>query len=625
MLLNCIGTNAQDVKITYKGNKADVTISNKDSIKALVDGANVQINSKFKAHELKVLMSGKSDAGRLVLKTDAKAKIQLNNLDLTSQEGAAIWLKNKKRVEIEAFEGTKNNLTVTACVDTATNKQAVIWSKDKVHFSGKGELYLLASGDGCKGINAKDNIKIDDLTLSVITEGNNLGKDNRGFGGGGAPGFGGGPGGQGGPDFGGGFPGGGQGFPGGGPGGLDGQGGPDMNRGQGNDGQSGPGMRGQRRSGDRPDRGQGFQNGNQDSQDGSQNFGGGFPGDGQGFPGDGQGFPGGGPGFGGQGFHGGGMPDFGGGFPGGGGMPGGAPGNMASGDSEQESVGEFKQKYISTTKGIKSQGTITINSGNVYCKTSSAGAEGIEGKEGVTINGGTVTIDAIDDAINSGGQIIFNGGKTIAESHSNDAVDSNLGGFGFPGGGGFGAPGGGFGGGMPGGGPGFQNGQGFPGGGSGNGPDFGQGFPGGGPGFGGGNSNNKQTAAIVIAGGEVYPWSHVGVPEEGLDCDNSAIEVSGGKLFSIGAGMGEMPSTPTQQSSTQPSVLFIGLNITKGEKIEILDGNKVIYTVTPTFSFNSSASLVTCPELQKGQTYTLRTKNLERTFTLSDNFTIVRR
>jgi len=548
LLMNCMDTTAQDVKIRYAGKKAQVSITEKDSVKVQVDGANVLIDSKFKAHEITVLMSGKSDAGRLVLKTDAKAKIQLDNLDLTSQEGAAIWLKNKKRVEIEALDGTKNNLTVTACVDTATNKQAVIWSKDKIHFSGKGELYLLASGDGCKGINAKDNIKIDDLTLSVITEGNNLGKDNRGFGGG----------------FGGGFPGGGFDF-GGGPGGMPG---------------------------------------------------GGMPG--------------------------GGMPDFGGGMPG-----GGAPGNMGSGDSEQESVGEFKQRYISTTKGIKSQGTITINSGNVYCKTSSAGAEGIEGKEGVTINGGTVIIDAIDDAINSGGQIIFNGGKTIAESHCNDAVDSNLGGFGFPGGGGFGGPGmgggqgfggdfAGMGGGFPGGGmPDFGGGMpdfggGFGGGFAGGGmPDFGGGMPGGGPGMGGGypggNSNSKQTAAIVIAGGEVYPWSHVGVPEEGLDCDNSAIEVSGGKLFSIGAGMGEMPSTPTQQSSTQPSVLFTGLNITKGEKIEIFDGEKVIYTVTPSFSFNSSASLVTCPELQKGKTYTLRTKNQERIFTLSDNFTIVRR
>lgn len=74
-----------------------------------------------------------------------------------------------------------------------------------------------------------------------------------------------------------------------------------------------------------------------------------------------------------------------------------------------------------------------------------------------------------------------------------------------------------------------------------------------------------------------------------------------------------------------PSVLILGLNITKGEKIELLDGSKVIFTIEPTFTFRSSASMVTCPELQKGKTYTLRTKDVERTFTMTDNFIIVRR
>ena len=500
---------AEDITIHYNGSKAKVTQTIKDSVKVTVKDANVNIESLYKDHKLTLLLTGKSNDGQLVLKTAGKAKVKLNGLNLTSQEGAPLELKNKKKIEVVATKGSKNTLTITACNDTANHKGAVIWAKDKLLLSGKGTLNIIATGDGCRGIKTKKDITIEELTLNITTSGDNLGEKPFGMGGGfpGMPGM---------PNdsiMRNGFPG----FPGG----------------------------------------------------GMPNFGGGFPG----MPNDSTmrnrfpGFPGGGmPNFGG-----GEMPNFGGSFPG--------FGNREENDEDGEEggMGGFagKHKYVASTKGIASKGKITINSGKVTVRTSTAGAEGIEGKEGVVFNGGDVDVLSTDDAINANACIEFNGAHVIARSKGNDAVDSN--------------------------------------------PKNGFFMP-----F-GGNNNQEQDTAIIIRDGAVYAWSQVGSPEEGLDCDFAALVVEGGKIFSVGGGMGEMPSVPTNATAKQPTVLLIGAQVAKDEPITISDEkDTVLDTVTVPFSMKRSASLVSSPAFKVGGTYTVKTKDYEKTFTITENFTTVR-
>ncbi len=434
---------AEDVTIRFNGTTAKVKNSAKDSVNVTVTGANVEIESLYKSHKLTLLLTGKSDDGQLVLKTAGKAKVKLENLTLTSQEGAPLWLKNKKKVEVVATKGTENTLTITACNDTVNHKAATIWAKDKVLLSGKGTLNVIATGDGCRGIKSKKDITIEELTLNVTTTGNNLGEKPFGFGGG---------------------------FP------------------------------------------EGFSPFGNDS-------------------------------------------------------------------TRQEGMGGFmgKHKYVASTKGIASKGKITINSGVVTVRTSTPGAEGIEGKKGVVFNGGKVDVLATDDAVNANATVEFNGAYVTACSTGNDAVDSN--------------------------------------------PKTGFFTP-----FGGNNtvSENADTA-IVVRGGTVYAWSQVGSPEEGLDCDFSPIVIEGGSIFSVGGGMGEMPSVPTNATAKQPTVLLIGLNITKDEPITICDANsKCLDTITIPFSLRRSASLVTSPAFKLGNTYTVKTKGYEKTFTLNEPFTTIR-
>jgi hypothetical protein len=493
---------AEDITIRFNGTTAKVTQQTKDSVNVTVDGAKVNIESLYKDHKLTLFLTGKSDDGQLILKTAGKAKVKLSGLTLTSQEGAPLDLKNKKKLEIVAANGTKNTLTITACNDTANHKAATIWAKDKLLLSGKGTLNIIATGDGCRGIKTKKDITIEELTLNVTTSGNNLGEKPFGFGGGM-------------PDFSGGMP---------------------------------------------------------DFSGGMPNFGGGFPGGG--FSPFGQsvmsdstqqgGFP---------------RPDFGGGFPGGG-FPNFGEMRPEENDSTNEEgfSGGFtgKHKYVASTKGIASKGKITINSGNITVRTSTAGAEGIEGKKGIIFNGGNVDVLTTDDAINANATIEFNGAHVIARSTSNDAVDSNPeGGFMMP--------------------------------------------------FGGNNNQQDTTPAIIIRGGTVYAWSQVGSPEEGLDCDFAPIVIEGGTIFSVGGGMGEMPSVPSNENAKQPTALLIGLNIVKDEPVYIYDSNgKLINTVTIPFSLRRSASLISSPAFKVGGTYTVKTKGYEKTFTLNEPFTTVR-
>ena len=230
-----------------------------------------------------------------------------------------------------------------------------------------------------------------------------------------------------------------------------------------------------------------------------------------------------------------------------------------------------KHKYFASTKGIASKGKITINSGNVTVRTNTAGAEGIEGKEGIVFNGGNVDVLAIDDAVNANATIEFNGANVLARSKGNDAVDANPAG-GWP-------------------------------------PSFMGGVGGGSP-------------AIIIRGGTVFAWSQVGSPEEGLDSDFAPIAIEGGTVFTVGGLMGDMPSVPTNDTAKQPTVLLTGLNVVKDEPIYINDeSGKTIFTVTIPFSLRGSGTLVANPTFKLGSTYTLKTKDYEKTFTFSEPFT----
>lgn len=122
--------------------------------------------------------------------------------------------------------------------------------------------------------------------------------------------------------------------------------------------------------------------------------------------------------------------------PGGGGPGGGTPpgdgfgggaapgGGMAPGGGGAPGGGDDDADY-SNPKGIKGVAGVTIHGGRLAVMTTKDGGEGLESKALLTIYGGVLDLQCYDDAINSGGNLVINGGYIYAGSSGNDAIDSN--------------------------------------------------------------------------------------------------------------------------------------------------------------------------------------------------------
>ncbi len=126
----------------------------------------------------------------------------------------------------------------------------------------------------------------------------------------------------------------------------------------------------------------------------------------------------------------------------------------------------------SNSKAIKVRGTITVNNGTMEVSTTKTGAEGLESKTQINIEGGMNYFSCKDDCINSSGRIFFNGGVTVCYGFGNDAVDSNAG----------------------------------------------------------------TAGAITIGNGVVFAYTTKGDPEEGFDCDNNSYIRITGTGIGISAG-----------------------------------------------------------------------------------------
>ena len=252
------------------------------------------------------------------------------------------------------------------------------------------------------------------------------------------------------------------------------------------------------------------------------------------------------------------------GGPGGGGPGGGGPGggggmggsstytNVKGSYTQGLSDGTGPTLVVNTTgsayssssaKAIKAICAVVINGGQTEVSTKTSGAEGLESKTSVTINGGLHYFKCYDDCINSAGKIIFEGGATVCYSDGNDAVDSNAG----------------------------------------------------------------TSGAVTIGNGAVFAYTTKGAPEEGIDCDNNSyIQITGtGYGISAGASQGG-GSSSSSISNAKQGYAFVTSSVryTAGNYYTLCDtsgNNLVTYSFPATCS--SSLSLFTAKGMVKGSTY----------------------
>lgn len=216
---------------------------------------------------------------------------------------------------------------------------------------------------------------------------------------------------------------------------------------------------------------------------------------------------------------------------------GGWPGGPGHGNEEQSSG--------SSAKVIKAMGAITLYGGESTLTTLSNGAEGIESKKSISIEGGRHYIKTYDDAINCSGTIAFNGGITVCCSTGNDAVDSNYG----------------------------------------------------------------RSGAIVIGDGTIFTYSTRGGAEMGFDCDgNSYIQIKGkGIAISAGGNQGGSSSSTLSNAAQGYAFLTSQVSYQTGRYYTLADSNgKALVTYSFEGNVSSSCSLITATGMTKGSTYTIK-------------------
>ena len=218
--------------------------------------------------------------------------------------------------------------------------------------------------------------------------------------------------------------------------------------------------------------------------------------------------------------------------------------------------GGMQQSSGSSAKAIKAQGTVWLYGGTTEISTKTDGAEGLESKTAIYIEGGKHYLATYDDCINSSGNIVFNGGATVCYSNGNDAVDSNAG----------------------------------------------------------------RSGAITIGNGAVFAYTTKGSPEEGFDCDNNSyIQITGTGIGisagaaqggGMGGGSGNTISGAAQGYYFSTSTISYAAN-TYYTLATSTGTNLVTYTFPAKIS--STLSLFTATGMVKGSTYTIKSSAMEPT------------
>ena len=145
---------------------SDGACSSKDD-SVTVDGDSLKITSKGT-----YVVSGSLSDGMIIVDADDSDKVQLvlNGVDITSKTSAPIYVKNAKKVFVTLAAGTDNILTNGGSYEQFddNNIDAVIFAKDDITLNGEGSLTINASNG--HGVVGKDDIAITSGTYNITSD-----------------------------------------------------------------------------------------------------------------------------------------------------------------------------------------------------------------------------------------------------------------------------------------------------------------------------------------------------------------------------------------------------------------------------------------------------------------------
>ena len=178
-----------DSLITIKDSDTDTDVS--DAVEITLNGSSVSCSSSSVAingSEITIssggsyIINGTLDDGRIVVDADdAKVHLILNGVSIHSETNAAIYVKSAGKTTITLADGTDNTLSDSSnyTYDDTDKEEpdAVLFSKDDLSINGNGSLNIEASFNN--GITCKNDLKIISGTINVTAKNNAIkGKDS---------------------------------------------------------------------------------------------------------------------------------------------------------------------------------------------------------------------------------------------------------------------------------------------------------------------------------------------------------------------------------------------------------------------------------------------------------------
>ena len=124
-------------------------------------------------------LTGTLADGQILINTDGKVQLVLNNANITCSSGSAIYIESAKKVFITMAENSQNTVSDgSSYADISeTAPDAAIYSKDSLTINGTGVLTV--NGNYNEGITSKDDLVIAGGTINVTSVGNGIkGKDS---------------------------------------------------------------------------------------------------------------------------------------------------------------------------------------------------------------------------------------------------------------------------------------------------------------------------------------------------------------------------------------------------------------------------------------------------------------
>lgn len=103
--------------------------------------------------------------GMIYVNSEGRVKLILNGVNITNENGPAIYFENSDKGIIESAKGTENNLTDGS--EYSVDAKGCIFSNDDIDFKGTGVINV--NGNYKHGIASDDDIQIEEGTINVTT------------------------------------------------------------------------------------------------------------------------------------------------------------------------------------------------------------------------------------------------------------------------------------------------------------------------------------------------------------------------------------------------------------------------------------------------------------------------